>query len=335
MNPPDPAASRQPTPPSRPRLGRPRDWLIGAALLAAVLIAIDHTVGWRALLAPWTTLSPWLLAVAFLLTAASYGLRAVRVHAFFQPLTAGRFGTVLRLSVLHNTANNLLPMRSGEMVFPWLMRRYFGHGFLAAGASLVWIRLLDLHFLGLIGLLVLWLRDPAWLWLLLALPWIALLPAAALLRRLDAGGRAGEGRLRRLVRFVANAGPGDTRRIAGLYGWTALSWTLKLIAFAVILRHFVPVEFWRVLAGVMGAELSSVLPFHGIAGTGSYELATVVAMVPFGVDPEQALAGAVNLHLFLLGTTVILGLLALLIPVRREGGTGAGEGPGQDDAASG
>jgi uncharacterized membrane protein YbhN (UPF0104 family) len=315
MTPTEQAPSQGQTATARPRLGRPRDWAIGAVLLAAVVIAIDRTLGWPALLAPWATLSPWLLAAAFLLTTASYVLRAVRVHVFFRSLTAGRFTTVLRLSVLHNTANNLLPMRSGEMVFPWLMRRYFGHGFLAAGASLVWIRLLDLHFLGLIGLLVLWLRDPAWLWPLLAVPWIGLLPAAALLRRLDTAGGGGDGRLGRLVRFIARAGPGDARRIAALYAWTALSWTLKLVAFAAILRHFVPVDFWRVLAGVMGAELSSVLPFHGIAGTGSYELATVVAMVPFGVDPEQALAGAVNLHLFLLGTTIILGLLALLIPI--------------------
>ncbi len=66
----------------------------------------------------------------------------------------------------------------------------------------------------------------------------------------------------------------------------------------------------------MGAELSSVLPFHGIAGSGSYELAAVAALVPLGVDPKLALAGAVNLHLFLLGTTLILGGLAFLLPKR-------------------
>jgi hypothetical protein len=33
-----------------------------------------------------------------------------------------------------------------------------------------------------------------------------------------------------------------------------------------------------------------------------------------GVDPRLALAGAVNLHLFLLGSTLVLGGLALLLP---------------------
>ena len=103
--------------------------------------------------------------------------------------------------------------------------------------------------------------------------------------------------------------------MARVYLWTALTWTLKFAAFASVLKHFVPVAFWRVLAGVMGAELSSVLPFHGIAGSGSYELAAVAALVPLGVDARLALAGAVNLHLFLLGTTLLLGLLAFLLPV--------------------
>jgi uncharacterized membrane protein YbhN (UPF0104 family) len=62
-----------------------------------------------------------------------------------------------------------------------------------------------------------------------------------------------------------------------------------------------------------------VLPFHGIAGSGTYEVAVVGALLPFGVDATAAFAGAVNLHLFVLGMTLILGALALLLPVRRGG----------------
>lgn len=301
------------------RLGRPRDWLFGALLLAAVLIAVELTLGWRALLAPWATLPAWILLAAFLLTAASYLARAVRVRVYFASALNGRFPLVLRLSVLHNTANNLLPMRTGEMVFPWLMRRYFGHGLLAAGASLVWIRLLDLHFLGLIGVAALWIRTPNPGWLLFALAWLGLLPLFWLVRRLEL--KPGDGlyrRLRGLLHLVASAAPEDHWRVLWLYLWTALAWTLKFIGFALILGHFVPAALWQLLLGVIGAELSTVLPFHGIAGSGSFELATVAAMVPLGVAPAQALGGAVNLHLFLLGTTLLLGATALLIPVRQQ-----------------
>ncbi len=303
------------------RFGRPRDWLLGSVLLGALLIAVELSLGWAALLAPWATLPPLVLIGAFFLTATSYLLRAVRVRVYFRTELEGRFAAVLRLSVLHNTANNLLPMRAGEMVFPWLMRRYFRHNFLAAGASLIWIRLLDLHFLGVIGLLVLWMRAPSLWWGLLVLGWLGLLPLFWLAGRLQL--KAGEGvsgRLRGLLSLVASAAPSDPKRVWWLYLWTALSWSLKFVGFALILHHFVPAALWQVLLGVMGAELSTVLPFHGIAGSGSFELAAVAAMVPLGVAPAVALAGAVNLHLFLLGATLVLGVTALLIPVHRPQG---------------
>ncbi len=303
------------------RIGRARDWTIGAALLAALVIVVQMTVGWGPLLSPWLEISPSLLLGLFILTALSYALRAVRVYDYFRPRFRGCFFTVLRLSVLHNTANNLLPMRAGEMVFPWLMRRYFGHGFLDAAAALLWIRVLDLHFLALLGLFIVNLREPAWIWPLAALFWVAGLVLFVPLGRFVRGGsglrRPGIlGTLGHLVRRLAMAAPSNPWIIARVYLWTALTWTLKFTAFAVLLEHFLPVEFWRVMTGVMGAELSTVLPFHGIAGSGSYELAVVAALAPLGVDPKAALAGAVNLHLFLLGTTLVLGGLAFLLPRR-------------------
>ena len=85
-----------------------------------------------------------------------------------------------------------------------------------------------------------------------------------------------------------------------------------------MLLYFLSAEVWEILFGVMGAELSSVLPFHGIAGSGSYELAVMAALLPLGIEAETALAGAVNLHLFLLGVTLLLGVLALLLPAGRK-----------------
>lgn len=317
-----------------PRIGRPRDWAIGAALLVTLLAAVQLTIGWGPLLRPWLQFPPLLLLWLFALTALSYGLRAVRVYDYFRPRFAGRFAVVLRLSVLHNTANNLLPMRTGEMVFPWLMRRYFGHSFLDAAAALLWIRLLDMHCLALIAILILDLRHPSWLWWLAAALWLAGLALIPLLGGLaDISPLAGGGRIRDLLRRVLRAAPRDAWLIVRVYLSTALIWGFKFAAFASVLAFFLPIDLWRLLTGVMGAELSSVLPFHGIAGSGSYELAAVTALVPLGVDPELALAGAVNLHLFLLGTTLILGGLAFLLP-RSGRSPGVGRAAGDTGCTS-
>lgn len=301
-----------------PTLWRPLDWSLGIAALAALILLVHHTVGWGPLLSPWATLPAHTLILAFGLTALSYALRGLRAYDYFGALVHGRFLDMLRLSVIHNMANNLLPMRAGEAVFPWLMKSWFGHGFIAAGASLIWIRLMDVHVMGLAGMVVLWLREPHWWVALLVLGWvIAPIAAAVGLLRWSAWQQSRPGLLARVIGVVSRAAPPGSRVSARLYLWTLLSWAAKLFAFGLLLGHFLPIERWQLLIGVIGAELASILPIHGVAGSGSYELVTVGALVPFGVEPAAALAGALNLHLFLLGSTLVLGLLAWLLPGRR------------------
>jgi uncharacterized membrane protein YbhN (UPF0104 family) len=301
-----------------PRLWKLRDWAVGLAVLAALGLLVHFTVGWAPLLAPWATLPPSTLGIAFGLTALSYMLRGLRAYNYFGVLVRGNLLDMLRLSVLHNTANNLLPMRTGEAVFPWLMKSWFGYRFIAAGASLVWIRLIDLHVMGLAGLVVLWLRKPHWSVPVLALIWMLVpIGVAAVVVRGGARHLSNLPFLSRVVGLMSREAPTARRVVAQLYLWTVLSWSAKLSAFVAILGHFLRIERWQLLIGVIGAELASILPIHGVAGSGSYEFVTVGALLPFGVGAERAFAGAVNLHLFLLGTTVLLGMLAWFLPGRK------------------
>ena len=68
--------------------------------------------------------------------------------------------------------------------------------------------------------------------------------------------------------------------------------------------------------GATVGDLTSVLPFHGIAGAGTYEAGVVAGLAPYGLTPESALPLAVNLHLFILASSTLLGLIAWLIPAR-------------------
>jgi uncharacterized membrane protein YbhN (UPF0104 family) len=128
----------------------------------------------------------------------------------------------------------------------------------------------------------------------------------------------GQGRIAKAMRLMIDAAPPTAARALRIYLWTALIWISKFLAFALVLGYFLSAQLWQILLGVMGAELSSVLPFHGIAGSGSYELAVVAALLPTGINATRALAGAVNLHLFLLGVTLLLGGLAFLLPAARR-----------------
>jgi uncharacterized membrane protein YbhN (UPF0104 family) len=98
--------------------------------------------------------------------------------------------------------------------------------------------------------------------------------------------------------------------------WTIINWSFKLSVFAWLMGQFGEVSFHAAWMGATVGDLTSVLPFHGIAGAGTYEAGVVAGLAPYGLAPESALPLAVNLHLFILVSSGFLGLIAWLIPAR-------------------
>lgn len=294
---------------------------IAFLLLIALVVGVQVYVGWPRLLQPWLTVPVPLLAAAALLVISTYGLRAVRLYDFFADEVNGRFPLAFKLMLQHNFFNNLLPMRSGEIAFPVLMNRYFGVPAKRSVPALIWFRLLDLHTIGLVGL---WALGALWLeplpligislvWL--SLPWWAYRLNAWLLRRIPEtrGGLAG------LVRTALEGSPTSRGLMLRAWSWTLVNWVVKIGVFAWVLALFADLTLPGAVLGVFGGELTSVLPIHGVAGAGTYEAGIVAALLPQGVNGESALTAAVNLHLFLLGVTLLGGLFSLIL-ARRNGG---------------
>jgi uncharacterized membrane protein YbhN (UPF0104 family) len=267
-------------------------WALGLILLLGLLVALQLTVGWRALLRPWREIPLMDLAGASLLLVGSYGIRTVRIHRYFAPDTSGRFLRSFRLVLVHNLFNNLLPMRTGEASFPVLMKRDFGVPFRRSLPALLYLRLLDLHYLLFLGAVVV--LGPRGFW-----GWAAIL----LLATVPVLGYRIQGRLAR----EAAVGTG---LFLTTWLWTAINWSVKLLVFAWILRAFLPMPYPTAILGSITGELSSVLPIHGVAGAGTYEAGVLAGLVPSGIEWEGALGAAVNLHLFVLGVSALCGVAA-------------------------
>jgi uncharacterized membrane protein YbhN (UPF0104 family) len=253
-----------------------------------------------------------MLVAAVSLSLGSLAIRTVRIHEYFQPFTSGRFPATFRLVLLHNLFNNLLPMRSGEASFPILMARDFQVSFVRSVPGLLYLRLLDLHFVLFVGISVLaWQKSGALVsvaLLLAPIPFVFFLAQERIRPRLPESGS----RLSNLAQEAFRGLPSTGGLFWRTWLWTALNWGGKLLVFAWILRAFAPMPFSYALLGTTTGELSSVLPVHGIAGAGTYEAGVLAGLVPLGVDLDLGLRGAVNLHLFLLGVSLVAGGLAFL-----------------------
>jgi len=292
--------------------------LFGILVLLGSVVGVQIYYGWGRVLAPWLEVAPGALLATLILTFISYALRSLRVYDYFHAQLRGGFTLCFKLTLQHNLLNNLLPMRTGEISFPVLMARYFDVPATASVPVQFWFRLMDLHALVAIALLAV---GDAWLAQSTLLPvtllWL-LLPLAAYLAhnglaRKFAG--AAHGSKKFIAKILASL-PQTPREFWRAWLWTWINWLVKLGVFAWVFQLFAPVS-WSIagLAAIAG-DISSVLPFHGVAGAGTYEAGIVAALLPFQVAPEMALAAAVNLHLFLLGSTLLGGLVAVFLPGR-------------------
>jgi uncharacterized membrane protein YbhN (UPF0104 family) len=287
-------------------------WILALFALTGVIVWI----GPDKLLAPWRLISIPALSLALILMVLSYALRALRIQRYFINELRGQFWPTLKLSTWHILLNNFLPMRTGEISFPVLMQRYFTLPAARTVPVLLWFRLLDLQAIVLIGLLAaIWGMGLPDAWAILV---ITLVPAPVLIflarhrvRRVIATRPDGKWR-GRLLSSVDSL-PHSVAHFLAALGWTWANWLIKLVTLAWVLAHLAPLGLAAALAGAIGGDLTTVLPIHAPGGFGTFEAGVMVALQPFGLDAANSLTAALNLHLFVLGSSMLAALIVLLI----------------------
>jgi uncharacterized membrane protein YbhN (UPF0104 family) len=298
---------------------------LSLAIALAFLAFAEWYIGWSSLLRPWREVPLGALVSAASLLILTHGMRALRVHDYFvgTSVQGQRLGC-LRLVLQHNLFNTLLPMRAGELAFPVLISRRFGVGPSASLPGLLWFRVFDLHALLLIAMPLLVWRLPwplvfalmlAWL----PVPWLAWRSAL----RTIAIPAPEAGYIRRFLHRLLEGSPQTGAVFWRTQAWTLLNWSLKLALFAWVLLQFAPLSAGTAVLGALGGELTSVLPIHGAGGFGTYEAGIVALTLPSGADPAVLLRAAINLHLFVLGVTLVTGGLAFLSRPRRAQSEGS------------
>lgn len=286
------------------------------ALLTALLfaLAIEWLVGWLVVSAAWQQLPFHLQLIALPLLLGSYLLRAWRNYDYFSDKLSSQWWRCVHVTLMHNALNNLLPLRSGELSFPLLMRRHLGLGYSRTVPALLLMRLMDVVVLALLALFVsLQASDHRW-WLLLLLP----LPLAGFPLQNMALRQLLKYRRHQPVRLAVKAVAGLPRHFGGYcrcYLMTWLNWGAKLGMLAWLLAVMGSMPLAPAFFGALGGELTSILPINPPAGLGSYE-AGIVAGVALWQPPSTALlAAAVNIHLLLLGSSLLAAMSAMLINI--------------------
>jgi len=287
--------------------------LVATALLVVTIWVAASVLDLTAVISAIIALPAQTAIVIFLLGAVSWLLRGLRTWVLFErlPLTEA-----LGMSFVHNTANNLAPMRLGELALPMLARWLGNVEFSVGLTSLLWIRLLDL--ISLIGISVCIVFLPT-----IGTVMLALLAALIFLTPLLIAIIIPKTQHIRLPQILEQARAQllyeaqNGKRLHRMWRLTILAWLSKIMGMGVLLATLSGISMTDVITTILGAELSSILPIHGLAGAGSYEAGGIIGSTLMGLSPVLALEMTIQLHIYVLSLTAVFGILGVLLLLKR------------------
>lgn len=316
-------------------------FLVSIAISVVSLSLLVWWVGANKIIETFKTINPgYLLAIA-LWYGLSYSFRALRFYILFDYGTLQSSTSKLSLSrlfgvvCLHNLFNKVLPLRSGELSYLLLMKRYMGVQLSSGISSLLIARFMDLLTVALFFFLAGWInlsRIPDslhWSVPLAGFGCLALLVGYLLLTRglgqFATKKQVPSSTLRRSFRAHAlqklNSLAHDLSQLrlgkhllmgllcsCGIWGGIYLIFFSMLKAFAVHLSLSLLV--WASTLSI----LTYILPISGFGGFGTYEAGWTLGLLVLAIPADVCVASGLAVNIvtsILAGTFGIIGYLIL------------------------
>lgn len=284
----------------------------------------------RQLGAALATVEPLWIAPAVAVYFIGVWLRAARWRLLMLPFAEVRTERLFRIILIGFAVNNVLPLRLGELVRTFLLRRSHGVPIASTLATVLIERLLDVFALcGILTAVLLFAQPRGWLLAVAGTAatitaggvvglLIVLVVPRSLLERLFGFGVGIAGRIhRRLGNLAASIVDGlrvleDGRALLAIVPLSITCWAAELgLYYFLALSLNVDAGMFGLAAGMVIANLATVLPSPpGYVGT--FDIALQLTLTEsFGVP--EATAGAFTLltHAVLLVPVVVAGLVLL------------------------
>jgi len=300
--------------------------LVSGAAVAALLLLVDFDRTFQAL----GSANPGAIAIATAVFAVGLTGRAAASRELVDRRT-GLGGAFAALNIGY-LANNLLPLRVGEVVRSVVLGRKTGTGFVGGATAVGAERLLDLIMaatvliagISAVGIETAWV--PAAAAAAAATAGISALVVIARRRSEITAWLepkvAGRPRLASLLPKLSSALEGLARpqRLLGASAILGASWAVAVVCFWIVLRAFIPTAPMGWASFGLGAMAFGIALPSSPGAIGVYEAVWVGALALCGADPAAALAFAVSVHALTFTLTSVCGLVALILEVPRGAG---------------
>jgi uncharacterized protein (TIRG00374 family) len=299
--------------------------IVSGGLLGLLLSQIDV----RGVFANLSRMGVSSNVAAFALLAISYLFRALRFQVLLSP-DDPPLPRMMRVTTVYMFMLRVLPFRTGELSYLYLIRRASSASLAKAAATLAFSRVLDIiTVLALFsaaaavevrlprttaGIAVLLLLLTVLLWFLdRPARWLALLLSNP---------RLGRGRFRERLRSFAACTADETAQLRkkGAYlpavALTLFAWLAVFWMFYVFLRGFgVDVSPAAALCGSTASVAAASLPIGGIGAFGPVEAGWAAGFIAVGLDKQTAISTGISMNLAVFVYSALLAGSAVLSDV--------------------
>ena len=305
---------------------------LGIAVSVVAIWILVHSVDLGAALDVLRTASPAWIGVMFVTATIDIAARGARWRALLVPIRRLPYRRVLAYTYIGYLANNVLPARLGELYRSHALGEGEGISRTTVLGTVVVERVVDTVMvvaIAALSVVVLSARGVMTSAVLLGAAFVALLVIALGLgmaaHRLPGADRvttiiARRPRLLELGRRLRDglAVAGRPRTLAAALAFSAVAWAASISTFLAA-GQAVGIELTLAQAALLcsGVALVTIVP-SGPGYLGTFELTVVGIASGFGIPRDSAFAMGLLVHLMILATTSVGGVVALLLRRRRR-----------------
>lgn len=308
--------------------------LVPAIIAVLLVVALISQIKLADIVGAVKNISPIWLIFGFVLYVLGYYYRALRFHILLDRKVSVK--ELFLIVSLHNMANNLLPARTGEFSYIYLVKKRDDISAAEGVATLAIARALDFLAIAIIFILSTFFVFRELPSSLARLPLLLIISMLFVLLVLYLISYHGEGTIRILESIASKVGTQKggvfsslvdkgrelqrefriirSRKILlNAFLASILIWGFNyLIVYVLINDVGIKMGLWGALFCNTFAVLTTLLPIQGVGGFGTREGGWIIGFVLLGVSMEIAIAASFAIHIAVFIYFLVLGVVAML-----------------------
>ena len=262
---------------------------------------------------PLINLPAWLIFFVILGLLTTYVMRGWRLAYEFRDYQEMSLSKSIQIVLWHNASVNFLPFRSGEVAFPFLLHRVAQVPLIRSMASLMHLRMQDACIVLLLGVAFWPKLEWATRLLMLGIATLVMIGFYRWMKSPTDWQNSAFFIKRKIAPFRHALAIGNPN---ALQSWllTLSNWVIKISVQAWLYCFLANINFSAGVIATISSEIAAFSPVQGIAGIGTFEVSSALAMYADGVAWSTGIQVAAQVHLVMLSSALFWAFAAWLLP---------------------